>query len=182
MRKDIPEDEHWLTGPARFLAERPGQSQKTHRYLNVHQDAGKLGVGFFCSRDFGGRGNLQAIFPILAFQLACQYPHLRKAVLGLEGVSQFRKGIPLFVDGEAYRLSTSTSVSTPIIINALEEYKDKETVYATSQYPPPLRGLGDTAMFEHATRSASPSMRWMSVHLLLGEVRRPCHSTCEKSR
>jgi len=61
----------WLNGLAGT-----GKSTIAQTFAN-----GKLGASFFCSRDFEDRSNLQMILPMLAFQLACQYPRFRKELL-----------------------------------------------------------------------------------------------------
>ena len=93
---------------------------------------GKLGASFFCSRDFEERSNLQMIFPTLAYQLACRYPRFRKKLLkvlkehpdaGHESLcSQMEKLLvsPLKV----------SRLTTLIIIDALDECKDKEPASA----------------------------------------------------
>ena len=93
---------------------------------------GKLGASFFCSRDFADRSNLHAIFPTLAFQLAYRYPQFRKELLpvlkarpdvGRESLcSQIEKLLvgPL----------KASRISTLIIIDALDECKDKEPASA----------------------------------------------------
>ena len=68
------EDEHgqhvfWLNGLAGT-----GKSTIAQSFAEIAFAEGKLGASFFCSRDFEGRNNLQAILPTLAFQLAYHYP------------------------------------------------------------------------------------------------------------
>lgn len=162
--------ERWLTGPAHFLAEQPGQSQKTHRCLSVHRGGGKLGVCFFCSRDFEGR---REIFPTLAFQ----YPRLRKELFWIlkerpnSGQEHLCSQIEKLTVGPLPPASQLSSSLMP-----LKSGRIKNPHPPPRQYPPP-RGLESTAMFEHTTRSAGPRMRWMLICLPLGEGRRPRHST-----
>ena len=66
----------WLNGLAGT-----GKSTIAQTFAETTFADGKLGASFFCSRDFEDRSNLQMIFPTLAFQLACQYPHFRKELL-----------------------------------------------------------------------------------------------------
>ena len=65
------QDQHifWLNGLAGT-----GKSTIAQSFAERAFADGKLGAGFFCSRDFQDRSNLQMIFPTLAFQLAYQYP------------------------------------------------------------------------------------------------------------
>jgi len=117
----------WLNGLAGT-----GKSTIAQTFAETSFADGVLGASFFCSRDFEDRSNLQAIFPTLAFQLACQYPLFRKELLqvlkarpdaGKESlVSQMEKLIigPLI----------ATRIPTLIIIDALDECKDEEPASA----------------------------------------------------
>jgi len=117
----------WLNGLAGT-----GKSTIAQTFAETTFVDGKLGASFFCSRDFEDRSNLQMIFPTLAFQLACQYPAVRKELLqvlkerpdvGHESLcSQMEKLLvcPLRVTG----------IPTLIIIDALDECKDKEPASA----------------------------------------------------
>src|ERR1700679_832214 len=66
----------WLNGLAGT-----GKSTIAQTFAEICFADGKLGASFFCSRDFGDRSNLQAIFPTLAFQLAHRYPRFREQLL-----------------------------------------------------------------------------------------------------
>ena len=89
---------------------------------------GLLGASFFCSRDFEDRSDLRFIFPTLAFQLAHKYPDFRDHLVSL------LQSNPDVVDESLYnqmeRLivepSQSAGLSTVIVIDALDECKDKE--------------------------------------------------------
>ena len=138
-RKDVLlEIEHWLAGEQgqrvfwlNGLAG-TGKSTIAQTFAETIFADGMLGASFFCSRDFAGRSNLQAIFPTLAFQLAYQYPLFRKELLqvliarpnvGRESLcSQMEKLIigPL----------KATGIPTLIIIDALDECKDEEPASA----------------------------------------------------
>jgi hypothetical protein len=134
----LREIEHWLTNKQdqrvfwlNGLAG-TGKSTIAQTFAKTSFADGKLGASFFCSRDFVDRSNLQKIFPTLAFQLAYSYPHFRQQLLpvlratphvGQESLcSQMEKLIvgPL----------KSASISTLIIIDALDECKDKEPASA----------------------------------------------------
>ena len=138
-RKDVLEDiEHWLAseqGQRVFWLNGlagTGKSTIAQTFAETTFMDGKLGASFFCSRDFEDRSNLQMIFPTLAFQLACQYPRFRKELLqvlkecpdaGQESLcSQMEKLIigPL----------KATRISALIIVDALDECKDKEPASA----------------------------------------------------
>ena len=117
----------WLNGLAGT-----GKSTIAQTFAEIGFADGKLGASFFCSRDFEDRSNLRAIFPTLAFQLAYRYPQFRKQLLqvlkanpdvGRESLcSQLEKVIihPL----------KATQIPTLIIIDALDECKDKEPASA----------------------------------------------------
>jgi len=117
----------WLNGLAGT-----GKSTIAQTFAETSFADGKLGASFFCSRDFKDRSNLQAIFPTLAFQLACQYPGFRNELLqvlkahpdvGHESLSsQMEK---LIVDP-----LKATQIPTLIIIDALDECKDDQPASA----------------------------------------------------
>jgi len=117
----------WLNGLAGT-----GKSTIAQTFAETTFADGKLGASFFCSRDFEDRSNLQKIFPTLAFQLACRYPRFRKELLkvlkwcpdvGHESLcSQMEELL-------VYPLK-STAIPTLIIIDALDECKDKEPASA----------------------------------------------------
>jgi hypothetical protein len=89
---------------------------------------GLLGASFFCSRNFEDRSDLHFIFPTLAFQLAHKYPGFRSHITSL------LRSNPDIVDeslcNQMERLIVeplrSTSISTVIVIDALDECKDEE--------------------------------------------------------
>ena len=138
-RKDVLwEIERWLTGEQdqrvfwlNGLAG-TGKSTIAQTFAETTFADGRLGASFFCSRDFANRSNLQIIFPTLAFQLAYQYPLFREELLqvlkatpsiGQESLcSQMEKLIvgPL----------KAAHISTLIIIDAIDECKDKEPASA----------------------------------------------------
>ena len=117
----------WLNGLAGT-----GKSTIAQSFAEKTFGNGKLGASFFCSRDFEDRSDLQKIFPTLAFQLACRYPHFRQTLLevlkeypdvGHESLcSQMEKLLvgPLKI----------TKTTTLIIIDALDECKDEEPASA----------------------------------------------------
>ena len=93
---------------------------------------GRLGASFFCSRDFEDRRNLQSIFPTLAVQLARRYPHFRSIFI------QLVQADPEVVHESLYdqmkklivRPLAESAISTVIVIDALDECKDKEPASA----------------------------------------------------
>ena len=93
---------------------------------------GRLGASFFCSRDFEDRSNLHFIFPTLAVQLARKYPEFRSIFTplvqsdpGIAHESLFNQMDKLIVQP----LQKST-ISTMIVIDALDECKDEEPASA----------------------------------------------------
>ena len=123
------QDQHvfWLNGLAGT-----GKSTIAQTFAERSFADGRLGASFFCSRDFEDRSNLQVIFPTLAFQLAYRYSLFRDQLVqvlranpgvGRESLcSQMEKVIvgPL----------KATCIQTLIIIDALDECKDKEPASA----------------------------------------------------
>ena len=93
---------------------------------------GQLGASFFCSRDFEDRRSLQYIFPTLAVQLARRYTQFRSAFI------QLIQSDPEIVHESLYnqmkkmiiRPLTESTVSTVIVIDALDECKDEEPASA----------------------------------------------------
>ena len=123
------QDHHvfWLNGLAGT-----GKSAIAQTFAEITFADGILGASFFCSRDSETRSNLQVIFPTLAFQLAYRYSLFREQLIqvlranpgvGWESLcSQMEKVIigPL----------KATHIQTLIIIDALDECKDKEPASA----------------------------------------------------
>jgi NACHT domain len=88
---------------------------------------GRLGGSFFCSRDFQDRCDLHLVFLTLAHQLASHYPTTFKPAL----VQAIRSNPDIRHDKlEKIIIGPLKSVKTPttIVINALDECKDKEPV------------------------------------------------------
>ena len=116
----------WLNGLAGT-----GKSTIAQTFAETTATDGMLGASFFCSRDFEDRSNLQMIFPTLAFQLACQYPCFWKELLE---VLKRRPDVgheSLFLQVEKLLVGPLKATSIPtLIINALDECKDKEPASA----------------------------------------------------
>ena len=93
---------------------------------------GRLGASFFCSRDFEDRRNLQAIFPTLAVQLARRYTQFRSTFI------QLIQADPEVIHESLYdqmkklivRPLAKSTISTVIVIDALDECKDEEPASA----------------------------------------------------
>ena len=93
---------------------------------------GRLGASFFCSRDFEDRSNLRSIFPTVAVQLARKYTLFRSIFIRLV------ESDPEIIHESLYDqmkklivqpLAEST-ISTVIVIDALDECKDEEPASA----------------------------------------------------
>ena len=109
-----------------------GKSTIAQTFAETSFSDGKLGASFFCSRDFEDRSNIQNIFPTLAFQLAYRYPKFRKELLPV-----LRGNPDIGRDSLCSQLETlivdpfiTTQIPTLIIIDALDECKDKEPASA----------------------------------------------------
>jgi hypothetical protein len=66
----------WLNGLAGT-----GKSTIAQSFSETIANDGFLGASFFCSRDYIDRRELKNIFPTLAYQLACRYPHFRSHIV-----------------------------------------------------------------------------------------------------
>ena len=113
----------WLNGLAGT-----GKSTIAQTFADTTFVDGKLGASFFCSRDFEDRSNLQKIFPTLAFQLACHYPHFRKELFRVlkecpnAGQGSLCSQMEKLIVGP-FKV---TQIPTLIIVDALDECKDNE--------------------------------------------------------
>ena len=117
----------WLNGLAGT-----GKSTIAQTFAERMFADGRLGASFFCSRDFEDRSNLQAIFPTLAYQLAFQYPLFRKKLLQVLKACPDARKQSLCSQMERFIIGPlkAASVSTLIIIDALDECKDEEPASA----------------------------------------------------
>ena len=93
---------------------------------------GKLGASFFCSRDFEDRRNLKLIFPTLAVQLARNYAEFRSTFVPLvqsdPGIGE--NSLYNQMDELIVQPLRESSISTVIVIDALDECKDEEPASA----------------------------------------------------
>ena len=117
----------WLNGLAGT-----GKSTIAQTFAEIGFADGKLGASFFCSRDFEDRSNLQAIFPTLAFQLAYRYPRFQEELLRVLKVNPDvgRESLNSQVEKVIVRPFAATKIPTLIVIDALDECKDKEPASA----------------------------------------------------
>ena len=124
-----PQDQNvfWLNGLAGT-----GKSTITQSFSEMVAKERFLGASFFCSRDYLDRKELKNIFPTLAYQLACHYPHFRHQVIRTikedptithtSLISQFENLLMNPFSGE--------NVSCVIIIDALDECIDDQPASA----------------------------------------------------
>ena len=75
-----PQDRNvfWLNGLAGT-----GKSTIAQSFSEEAAKEGLLGASFFCSRDYLDRRELKHIFPTLAYQLACCYPHFQSHIISI---------------------------------------------------------------------------------------------------
>ena len=113
----------WLNGLAGT-----GKSTIAQTFAEISFADGNLGAGFFCSRDSEARSNLQSIFPTLAFQLAYRYTQFREKLLQVLRANPSIKQETLCSQMEKVIVGPlqATHIQTLIIIDALDECKDKE--------------------------------------------------------
>ena len=93
---------------------------------------GWLGASFFCSRDFSDRSNLRLIFPTLAVQLARKYPKFRSIFIRLVRPDPTIAHETLYNQMKKLIVEPliKSSISTVIVIDALDECKDEEPASA----------------------------------------------------
>jgi hypothetical protein len=117
----------WLNGLAGT-----GKSTIAQTFAETSFADGKLGASFFCSRDFENRSNLQTIFPTLAFQLAHRYPDFRQKLLPVLRANRDVGQESLTSQLEKLLVGPlrTTQTQTLIIIDALDECRDKEPASA----------------------------------------------------
>ena len=117
----------WLNGLAGT-----GKSTIAQTFAERMFADGRLGASFFCSRDFEGRSNLQAIFPTLASQLAYHYPLFRDKLLQVLRAHPGAKQESLWSQMKRLIVGPlkAAQISTLIVIDALDECKDEEPASA----------------------------------------------------
>ena len=118
---------YWLNGLAGT-----GKSTIAQSFSGMVAKEGILGASFFCSRDYLDRRELKRIFPTLAYQLACHYPHFQshiirtiKADLTIAHTSLISQLENLLIDP-----LSGKNVSCVIIIDALDECIDHQPASA----------------------------------------------------
>jgi len=117
----------WLNGLAGT-----GKSTIAQSFAQMAFADGRLGASFFCSRDVEDQSNIQAIFPTLAFQLAHQNLPFQKELFQVLKKHPGVRKQSLCVQMEELIVGPlkTTNIPTLIIIDALDECKDKEPASA----------------------------------------------------
>ena len=118
---------YWLNGLAGT-----GKSTIAKTIADSFFADGLLGASFFCSRDFQDRRDLQCIFPTLAIQLARRYPEFRSILVPLIESDPEIGYESLYnqMDKLIVQPLSRTSISTVIVIDALDECEDNQSVSA----------------------------------------------------
>ena len=113
----------WLNGLAGTGKSTIAQTIAERAFAN-----GRLGASFFCSRAFEDRSDLHFIFPTLAFQLAQKYPGFRSLLIPLlqSNPDIFRESLHNQMQEFLLKPLLLASISTVIVIDALDECKDEE--------------------------------------------------------
>ena len=118
---------YWLNGLAGTGKTTIAQTIAERTFADGH-----LGASFFCSRDFEDRSNLHFIFPTLAVQLARKYTKFLSLFVplvlsdpGITHDSLYNQMRKLIVDP-----LKESKISTVIIVDALDECKDREPASA----------------------------------------------------
>jgi hypothetical protein len=120
-----PRDQNvfWLNGLAGT-----GKSTIAQSFSEAVAAEGSLGASFFCSRDYLDRRELKNIFPTLAHQLACRYPHFRSHI-----ITSIKKDPTLAHTSLISQLEnllanplSGKNISCVVVIDALDECIDDE--------------------------------------------------------
>ena len=124
-----PQDQNvfWLNGLAGT-----GKSTITQSFSVMVAEEGILGASFFCSRDYLDRKELKNIFPTIAYQLACRYPHFRRHLVSIIKNDPTLVHTSLISQLENLLVDPLSGESIPcvIIIDALDECVDDQPASA----------------------------------------------------
>jgi hypothetical protein len=113
----------WLNGLAGT-----GKSTIAQSFSEAVAANGSLGASFFCSRDYFDRRELKRIFPTLAYQLACRYPHFRSHIVPSIKKDPTLSHASLISQLEDLLVNplSGKDISCVIVIDALDECIDDE--------------------------------------------------------
>jgi hypothetical protein len=122
-RTPVNQNVFWLNGLAGT-----GKSTIAQSFSEVVANEGSLGASFFCSRDYFDRRELKNIFPTLAYQLACRYPHFRNHIIMSIKKDPILIHASLISQLENLLVNPLSRKDTPcvIVIDALDECIDDE--------------------------------------------------------
>jgi len=120
-----PQDRNvfWLNGLAGT-----GKSTITQSFSEAVSKEGLLGASFFCSRDYLNRKELKHIFPTLAYQLACHYPHFQNHIISIIKNDPTIAHASLITQLENLLVNplSRANITCVIVIDALDECIDNE--------------------------------------------------------
>ena len=120
-----PQDRNvfWLNGLAGT-----GKSTIAQSFSEAIVKEGLLGASFFCSRDYLDRKELKNIFPTLAYQLACQYPHFQSHIISIlkDNPTLAHTSLIFQLENLLVNPLSRTNISCVIVIDALDECIDNE--------------------------------------------------------
>ena len=113
----------WLNGLAGT-----GKSTIAQSFSEAIAKKGLLGASFFCSRDYLDRKELKHIFPTLAYQLACRYPHFQSHIISTIKDDPTIAHTSLITQLQKLLVNPfcGTNISCVIVIDALDECIDNE--------------------------------------------------------
>ena len=124
-----PRDQNvfWLNGLAGT-----GKSTIAQSFSETVANERFLGASFFCSRDYLDRRELKNIFPTLAYQLACRYPHFRNHIVTVIKKDPTLAHTSLISQLENLLISplSEAKVSCVVVIDALDECIDDQPASA----------------------------------------------------
>jgi len=117
----------WLNGLAGT-----GKSTIAQSFSEMVVNDEFLGASFFCSRDYLDRRELKNIFPTLAYQLACHYPHFQSQIIRIIKKDPTLAHTSLISQLENLLVNplSKAKVSCVIIIDALDECIDDQPASA----------------------------------------------------
>jgi hypothetical protein len=113
----------WLNGLAGT-----GKSTIAQSFSEAIAKVELLGASFFCSRDYLDRRELKNIFPTLAYQLACCYPHFKTHIISIIKEHPTITHTSLITQLEKLLVNPLSEINIPcvIVIDALDECIDNE--------------------------------------------------------
>ena len=117
----------WLNGLAGT-----GKSTIAQSFSETIADDGLLSASFFCSRDYLDRKELKNIFPTIAYQLACRYPHLRSHIIAIiqKDPTIAHTSLISQLENLLVKPLSASNISCIIVIDALDECVDDQPASA----------------------------------------------------